>query len=87
MEETVSERQTTMESLRSQLAAVLEEHALCGRELGGRREGVESQGDAVEGEGCVRCVCVNCVCVCACVGCCHSNSMLSHPHTLTCRRR
>ena len=63
MEETVSERQTTMESLRSQLAAVLEEHALCGRELGGRREGVESQGDAVEGEGCVRCVCVVCVCV------------------------
>ena len=40
MEETVSERQTTMESLRSQLAAVQEEHALCGRELGGRREGV-----------------------------------------------
>ena len=64
LEETLSERQTTMESLRSQLAAVLEEHALCERELGGRRGELTTREMQLRVRGV--CVCV-CVCMCTCV--------------------
>ena len=60
LEETLSERQATMESLHSQLAAVLEEHALCERELGRRRGELTAREMKLRVRGV--CVCVR-VCV------------------------
>ena len=65
LEKSLSERQSTMESLRSQLAAVLEEHALCERELGGRREELATREMQLRVRGVCVCVCV-CVCMCVC---------------------
>ena len=56
LEKSLSERETTMESLRSQLAAVLEEYALCERELGGRREELAAREMQLRVRGV--CVCV-----------------------------
>lgn len=59
LEKSLSERQTTMESLCFQLAAVLEEHALCERELGGRRKELATREMQLRVRAGV-CVCVAC---------------------------